>query len=154
MAKHLHSSFIPASSIKFGCLLTVYQLGSKGIRQWPINLFTSPMINKITPFVDCNYCLKRLDTQLNEPTNQNLIKFPKVVKLTKKDFGDQCNKQPNVPFLPGILVCCVRVYIFYRKLLILNSIEPSILFLYTSFQFSFHFPVKFNSSLWIRTYNK
>ncbi len=27
---------------------------------------------KIAPFVDYNWWLKRLDTQLNEPTNQNL----------------------------------------------------------------------------------
>ena len=44
----------------------------KGIRQWPIKFYTSPMIkHKITPFVDYNYWLKRLDTQLYEQTNQN-----------------------------------------------------------------------------------
>ena len=31
-----------------------------------------------------NLWLKRLDTQLNEPTNQNYIKIPKVVKPTNK----------------------------------------------------------------------
>ena len=31
------------------------------------------------------YWLKRLDTQLNEPTNQNLIEVPKVAKPTKKE---------------------------------------------------------------------
>ena len=40
-------------------------------------------------YVDYNYWLKRLDTQLNEPTNQNSIEVPKVGKPTnKKDFGD------------------------------------------------------------------
>ena len=37
---------------------------------------------KITPSVDYNFELKRLDTQLNESTNQNSIKVPKVVKQT------------------------------------------------------------------------
>ena len=54
------------------------------------------------PLVDYNYWLKRLDTQLNELTNQNLIKVPKVIKLTNKkallkNFGDYKNKQPNDP---------------------------------------------------------
>ena len=31
------------------------------------------------PSVDCNYWLNREDTQLNEPTNQNSIKVPKVL---------------------------------------------------------------------------
>ena len=52
--------------------------GSKGIRQLPINLCTSPMsIHKITPSVDYNW-LKRLNTQLNEPTNQNEFENDKL----------------------------------------------------------------------------
>ena len=39
------------------------------------------------------------------PTTQNTIKVPKVESTDKKtlfkNFGDQCNKQPNVPSLPG-----------------------------------------------------
>ena len=31
------------------------------------------MMHKIIPFVDYKYWLKCLDTQLNNPTNQNLI---------------------------------------------------------------------------------
>ena len=51
------------------------------------------MKHKITHSVDYNYWLKRLDTQLNKPTNQNLIRVPKVVKPTNKktllyNFGD------------------------------------------------------------------
>ena len=42
------------------------------------------MIHKITSIVDYNEWLKSLDTQLNEPTNQNSIKFPKVVEPTNK----------------------------------------------------------------------
>ena len=34
--------------------------------------------------VDNNQWLKRMNVQLNEPTNQNLIKVPKVVKTTNK----------------------------------------------------------------------
>ena len=38
------------------------------------------LIYKITPSVDYIQWLKRLDTQHNEPTNQNsMIKVPKVV---------------------------------------------------------------------------
>ena len=59
--------------------------GSKGIRQWTINWCKSPiMIYKITPSVDNNKWLKRLDNQTNEPTNQNSIKVPKLVKPTNK----------------------------------------------------------------------
>ena len=39
---------------------------------------------KINPSVDYNWWLKRFDTQLNQSTNQNLIKVPKVVNLTNK----------------------------------------------------------------------
>ena len=38
----------------------------------------------ITPSVDYNQSLKRLDTQFKKPTNQNLIKVPEVVKPTNK----------------------------------------------------------------------
>ena len=49
------------------------------------NLRTSlVMKQKNTPSVDYNYWLKRLDNQLNEPANHNLIKVPKVVELTNK----------------------------------------------------------------------
>ena len=56
---------------------------SKGIRQWPIKLITSPiMTNKIIPTE--NKWLKRLKTQLDKPTNQNLVKVPNIVKPTNK----------------------------------------------------------------------
>ena len=43
------------------------------------------MIHKITPSVDKNKWLKRLNTQLNETTNHDLFtKVPKVVKPTNK----------------------------------------------------------------------
>ncbi len=67
-------------------------MGSKGIRHWPINWFTLPlMIHKIVPSGDYNYLLKRLDNQLNKPSNS--IKSPKVVERTNKktllqNFGD------------------------------------------------------------------
>ena len=41
------------------------------------------LINKITPSIT-ELWLKRLDTQLNKPTNQNLLKVPKVVKPINK----------------------------------------------------------------------
>ncbi len=67
------------------------------------------MIHKITPSVDYNQQSKRLDTQLDKPTNQNSVKVPKVVMPKNKKtllqiFVDQCNKQPIIPSL--MLVCC------------------------------------------------
>ena len=53
---------------------------SKGIRQWSINwCISSIMIHKIIPSVDYHYMLKRLDTQLTKPTNQNLISPPTLL---------------------------------------------------------------------------
>ena len=42
------------------------------------------MIHKITPSVGYTYWIKRLNTQLNKPTNQNLVKVPTVVRPTHK----------------------------------------------------------------------
>ena len=42
------------------------------------------LIHKITPSVDYNYWLKRLDTQLNKTTNQNSLEVPKVVMPKNK----------------------------------------------------------------------
>ncbi len=42
------------------------------------------MTHKITPSLDYNQWLKSLDTHLNEPTNQNSTKAPKVVKPSNK----------------------------------------------------------------------
>ena len=54
--------------------------GLKEIRQWPIIGCTSPMmIHQITPSVYYNQLLKHLDTQLNKPTNKNLLKVPKLL---------------------------------------------------------------------------
>ena len=54
--------------------------------------------------VDYNNWLKRLDTQLNEPTNKNSIKVSKIVKATHKKcyykyWGLQL-LETNVPSLP------------------------------------------------------
>ena len=51
------------------------------------NWYISPiLIHKITLFVYYNYYLKRLDAKLNEPTNQNSTKVPKVVKSKKNNI--------------------------------------------------------------------
>ena len=44
------------------------------------------MIHKITPSLDYNKWLKRLDANSMEPINQSLIKVPKVI--------DPANKKP------------------------------------------------------------
>ena len=47
-------------------------------------MFTPMIICKIKPSIDYNLRLKRLNIQLNKSTNQNSIKFPKVVKPKNK----------------------------------------------------------------------
>ena len=42
------------------------------------------IIHKNNPFVDYNYWLKLLNTQLNKPTNQHTVEVPKVIKPTNK----------------------------------------------------------------------
>ena len=56
----------------------VYFHGTKGIEQWLITWCTSPMLIHN----------KRLDTQLNKPTYQNLLKVPKVVgqRISKRYY--------------------------------------------------------------------
>ena len=58
-------------------------------------------MHKTTPSVDCNYWLKRLDIQLNQSTNKNSIKVPRVVepKIRKRYY-----KHFNVPSLMHITV--------------------------------------------------
>ena len=59
--------------------------GSKGIRQLSINQCISPMMIHKTTFCKITIAVvKILDTQLNEPTNQNSSNVPKVVKPTNK----------------------------------------------------------------------
>ena len=57
------------------------------------------IIYKITPFVDYIFWLKRLDTQLNESTNQNSIKVPNVVESTNiyKTLGTSVIYNPMSP---------------------------------------------------------
>ena len=42
------------------------------------------MTHKVTPSVDENKWLKRLNTKLNKTTNQNSVKVPKVVMPKNK----------------------------------------------------------------------
>ena len=54
-----------------------WDLNFPGVRQWPINLCTSSkIIHKITTSIDYN---QWLNTQLNEQTNKNSIKSPKLL---------------------------------------------------------------------------
>ena len=61
-------------------MLRIYKKnqGSKGIRQWSINLITSQ--NKRFSRLQ----LVIVTFELNEPTNQNLTKVPNVLKPTNK----------------------------------------------------------------------
>ena len=69
---------------------------SKGTREWPINWCTSPMkIHKIIPSVD----------DLNDPTNQNLLKSPKLLcqRLTKRYYKTLEASVINSPLFPSSL---------------------------------------------------
>ena len=56
------------------------------------------IIHKILFFVDYNKWLKRLDTQLNNLTNQSLIKVPKVVEPTiRKCYYKTLGTRVNSP---------------------------------------------------------
>ena len=46
-------------------------------------------MHKIIPSLDYNYWLKRFDTQLNEPTNQNSIKAPMLLSKRKRKRYDK-----------------------------------------------------------------
>ena len=61
------------------------------------------MINKIPSSIDYNYCLKRVDTQLNESTNPNSLKISKVVKITLITYFEAWfNKIPNITYPPPL----------------------------------------------------
>ncbi len=68
------------------------------------------MIHKITPYVHQNRWLKRFNTQLNESTNQKLIKVLKVVKPTSyyKSLRTSVIKRPLSP-LSLLVTCNVKV---------------------------------------------
>ena len=63
------------------------------------------IIHKITPYADYNKWLKRLDTQSNEPTNQNSIEVPKVVNLMYKKhyYKTLGTSVMNSPLSPSFL---------------------------------------------------
>ena len=72
------------------------------------------LLHIITLSVDYNYLLKRLDTQLYEPNNQNLLKSSKlssqrIRKRYYKTLGDNCNKQPIVPSLSLPHHICLKI---------------------------------------------
>ena len=63
---------------------TLYYQGSKGIRQWPINCCTSPiMIHTITPSLDYNQWLKSLETQLKKSPQSCLANDDKTLGTSK-----------------------------------------------------------------------
>ena len=81
---------------------TLTNQGSKGIRQLPVNWCTSPIMKEnITPSIYYNWWLKRLFTQLNEPTNKNSIKVLKVSQRIRKRYYKtlETNSPMSPPFL-------------------------------------------------------
>ena len=100
--------------------------GSKGIRQWPINWCTS-QIYKITPSVDCNKWLKRLDTQLDKSINQNSSKVPKVVEPTNKKtyYKTLGTSVINSPLPPPSLENITSVFTLYKTCPTVTGISKS-----------------------------
>ena len=79
-------------------LYTHARQGSKGIRQWPMNWCTFPMmIHEITPSVDYNQWLNNpIKTQY-----QSLKLLGKQIRKSYyKTLGTSVHKEPNVPSLP------------------------------------------------------
>ena len=65
------------------------------------------MIHKITHFVDYYYRLKPLETQLDEPTNQNSLKFTKLLSQRIRKHLYKTNMGTNKiysPFSPLSLI--------------------------------------------------
>ena len=50
-----------------------------------IEMYIPILIHTITPSIDYNWWLKRLDSQLIIPTNRNSIKVDKLFKPTNKE---------------------------------------------------------------------
>ena len=63
------------------------------------------MIHKITPSVALDQWLKRFNTELNKPTNQNSLMFPKLLSQgirNVKTLGTSVINNPLSPFLSDI----------------------------------------------------
>ena len=76
------------------------------------------MIHKITPSKDYNNWLKRLDTQLNEPTNPNSKSSKLISQQIRKRYyktlgtcgiNSQMTKQidEHLSLLVGLSICCL-----------------------------------------------
>ena len=102
---------------------------SKGIRRWSINLFTSP----INTFVDYNQWLERFDTQLNEPTNQNSLLVPKVVRPTNKKLY---SKTLGTSVLDIVKLLKHFLYLQNIFVLVKNNFRPIYFLVYSSDCFS------------------
>ena len=63
------------------------------------------MIHQITPFVDYNYWLKRLETQLMKSTNQNPMEVPKLLsqQIRKRYYKTSGTSVINSPMSPPLL---------------------------------------------------
>ena len=78
------------------------------------------IIQKITPSVDYNQWLKHLDTQLEEPTNQNSIKVPKFQQQIRKCYYKTLGTSIiNNPMSPPFLF-------FNRSKAFLHSVSPCV----------------------------
>ena len=63
------------------------------------------MANKLMDILNDDTKLKRLNTQLNEPTNQNSINVPKVVEPVKKKHNKTLGTSIiNSPMFPSFLI--------------------------------------------------
>ena len=114
--------------------------GSKRIRQWPINKYISSlMIHKITPSIDYNQWLKRLDTQpikihskllsqrylktLGTSEINSLMSPPSLVQSA---YGCKCASGPKFLLRTVKKLVCKRIrqnIFFYNDKLTMNILE-------------------------------
>ena len=91
--------------------------------------------NIITRSVDYNLWLQRLDTQLNNPTKQNLIIVPKVVEPTirKRNYKTLRTSVINSPLsLPSMIPYNLKIVKCYHpcSMIILESNETVLIKMY------------------------
>ena len=73
------------------------------------------LINKISPFVNYNQWLKRLDNQLNKPANQNPIDSPKLLSQQIRDhyYKTLGTSVIDIPSLPGNQFSCNNIQLSF-----------------------------------------
>ena len=72
---------------------------------------------QITPSVDLNQLLKRLNTQLNKPTNQNSPKSPKLLsqRIRKRNLKTLGTSVPSLSLIPFYTQKILKTQFYIEK---------------------------------------